>query len=1455
VFTSELPHPPPPNKAEHTEQARWRLNREVVHRLASGPKKHSDLLEVHHVLSHWDNLLLSEEGKEVNPDDATGAALGTVLSDIAERKSSRGKLEPDKWELKQSAWDMYDPSFFHISGRMHQSAADERPKPKEQSASLFGWEPKPYAPSPNAAHPFFARLRRDTTADATTLAVVYRVMHIHLRANIAKDTSALPGQEAYDKDKSETALARAVHLLTLGAFAWKESVATDIDWKRKGGGSPGSVFFDWQEDGRSPTASHWVQMVLLASPNRLTGCDWFEGEETLIDLLRRLAQTGRGAGEFLAQDSSVRAGAAWICAFAMEVSEEAVSRLRPVESTATAASVAPSKKTEVDARRKMAKEKAMARMKAQAAKFASMMDVDMDDVEDDTGKDASGVSTSSARTPERPVRASSFGSAGSSASSILTFQSEAGTMLNADVASGHDTIIQEKVVAPPRLLKQRPRCIICNDEESTDMRSINRSGEIDDGEGQRKRRKTENALGFVGYIQASTVLKGGGGIPPGVGSRTSPACGHVGSHVALCGHAVHSECCDAYLATVSHREDRAIGKRDEFRCPLCQRLSNCLVPFIDVSVDWIRAPSFLPSTSVKADQVNVSPKFDAEDEDEPAEGTPETASPVSLHEYLVSTPWWVERHDNGVKWDGHSAFVDCEASAVTEDPVKSKRRLTRRGVRSLTKRDLYAAWNAMMQTPRFVRRRFRARVHHQDDTVSQEGTVVVSEPLESTGESVVWRRFMDQVSDISYRADSRRLGDENLHKHFGEFRHYIVEKYAYNMANRFVSGEPTEWPHCVFNETLTDQQRQEMSREKLLSKLFLSVQAFTYSCCCETFEAKRAYIKSVLSSPTSASSRQESSLEALLSRFGMVGVGCSGQIVLMPHPSADEDEGSQPFSGRLGKLRYFGLAVMAAAGAVAADLVQLALSFPVTESDARHRGTAKDTAKPGRASITYPLLLGNILTHVVASMCATCGRGRARSDSLELAWPAPFSNHGSFFSSDVGFPGKDVDSVIQDCEGFMKLGLVARILQVMLAHLQEPTTGFGSASSVFARLPSLLEQLSLKDEPETRWTRSCVRVLECALSNSPGMQSPLPETGTPTLYTLTTFQEAASAALVASCEFLAQAGSILQILVPGVLVDSTPDPVSSLQQPSSQMELFERLRFFFKLEHVDEMLSSTLTREILAGWYGEAVRHVSASPPRERANTGQVTLATRLHTSLGFRDLDWPSAGIPMDGLVDGKQKATGKALGGHRKLPASMVEAQPEDSPNLMQIERPVGSVTEAARRPIRPPPLVTFSSKKSVPLLGGSLLPVDTSSTTNLPPRLSVTAMPTSYTDLYAELGRLLPDCEQTAVCLVCGQVLNAGGKGECTRHAAQCGAGAGLFFLLQECSGLLLHKSKAAYLHSPYVDSHGETPQYRGRPLNLDVARYEHLREVWYGHAVRQQVVAERGSARQVILPDFY
>jgi len=133
-------------------------------------------------------------------------------------------------------------------------------------------------------------------------------------------------------------------------------------------------------------------------------------------------------------------------------------------------------------------------------------------------------------------------------------------------------------------------------------------------------------------------------------------------------------------------------------------------------------------------------------------------------------------------------------------------------------------------------------------------------------------------------------------------------------------------------------------------------------------------------------------------------------------------------------------------------------------------------------------------------------------------------------------------------------------------------------------------------------------------------------------------------------------------------------------------------------------------------------------------------------------------------------------------------------------------------------------------------------------LPPRLLV--IPTSYTDLYASLGALCPPGqEQTAICLVCGCILDAQGKGRCTQHSSVCGGGVGVFFLMQDCKGLLVHNGKAAYVQSPYVDSHGETPQFRGRPLFLDKDRLKVFEELWTSHGARMKVIGERRSQRQV------
>lgn len=72
----------------------------------------------------------------------------------------------------------------------------------------------------------------------------------------------------------------------------------------------------------------------------------------------------------------------------------------------------------------------------------------------------------------------------------------------------------------------------------------------------------------------------------------------------------------------------------------------------------------------------------------------------------------------------------------------------------------------------------------------------------------------------------------------------------------------------------------------------------------------------------------------------------------------------------------------------------------------------------------------------------------------------------------------------------------------------------------------------------------------------------------------------------------------------------------------------------------------------------------------------------------------------------------------------------------------------------------------------------------------QIELVHLPNAYTELHAEITSSNLTYAMTeggrathpAVCLVCGVVLDANGRGECTLHASSCGCGVGIFFLLQ-------------------------------------------------------------------------
>jgi len=152
-------------------------------------------------------------------------------------------------------------------------------------------------------------------------------------------------------------------------------------------------------------------------------------------------------------------------------------------------------------------------------------------------------------------------------------------------------------------------------------------------------------------------------------------------------------------------------------------------------------------------------------------------------------------------------------------------------------------------------------------------------------------------------------------------------------------------------------------------------------------------------------------------------------------------------------------------------------------------------------------------------------------------------------------------------------------------------------------------------------------------------------------------------------------------------------------------------------------------------------------------------------------------------------------------------------------------------------------------------------------LPFELCRDALPELYQDLayFKSPKRVLCSfCEtvpsQPALCLICGQLIcfsakccaSVGGTGEANLHAQECGAGEGAFLLLKQTLIVMLrYKISGCFWLSPYLDAHGEEDEglRRGRPLFLDMERYEQLRTIWTRHQVAN-TIAKESAAHQAL-----
>ena len=522
-----------------------------------------------------------------------------------------------------------------------------------------------------------------------------------------------------------------LHLLTLGAYAWENTTVSD-KLQGNGGADIGCIFHCSKN-----VSSHrnWVEITLLGNPTDIMCSHKYDGQKTMIEFLNKLAQEG-GSKHFEVQDKAIRAGAAWLCEYAMRYSPKAATMIgrqsqcieEPIES-------------DLQRRKREAKERAMKQMQEKMAKFAAV-------VEDAEHVDSGEISSPSSNAEE--VSYTSEDKHYTSSPTEENMTSKTAEPLGTDN-------IQYPV---NRLLQDRPQCIICNDDSNMPNEAFLQN----DKPGKQAGPKI---LAFCGFVQSSVVLKGG---------SSNSSSNLVGTHVSLCGHAVHTSCCASHLKDLAHRESRLAdrlegGKRAEFKCPLCRRLSNCLIPFIDVGTDWINSSK---NSFVKRIENKSRDKNDIDIDQH------------SLDGFLSNSKWWAIRNDKSIVWNGRCSFIPANSTSNNNE-VDMNTLLQKKQRKTFGKKDLYKAWSSVMSRPSFVRRGESSLSDNSDHWRA----AAQSENSSSSVITEVWRRLMDQIADVSYKADVKRLGEERLFLDLGEFRHYMVEKVVFNEQNRSVGIEPS----------------------------------------------------------------------------------------------------------------------------------------------------------------------------------------------------------------------------------------------------------------------------------------------------------------------------------------------------------------------------------------------------------------------------------------------------------------------------------------------------------------------------------------------------------------------------------------------------------------------------------------------------------------------------------------
>ena len=91
--------------------------------------------------------------------------------------------------------------------------------------------------------------------------------------------------------------------------------------------------------------------------------------------------------------------------------------------------------------------------------------------------------------------------------------------------------------------------------------------------------------------------------------------------------------------------------------------------------------------------------------------------------------------------------------------------------------------------------------------------------------------------------------------------------------------------------------------------------------------------------------------------------------------------------------------------------------------------------------------------------------------------------------------------------------------------------------------------------------------------------------------------------------------------------------------------------------------------------------------------------------------------------------------------------------------------------------------------------------------------------------------------------------------------CGAGIGVFFIVQSCYVLLMRGSRTSYHATIYLDEHNESNADsllgygHNKPMFLSKSRYQKIKELYLNHRIAKEITRKRISADNVIRQYWY